>query len=534
VLSGAGDGIFWVALLVTLSDQPRFGWLLVLAVLARLAPRALLSIPAGTLIDRTRIRPLLVAVDVSRGVLMVVLAVLTSVGLPAWALLAFVLASYVIGVPTRPGLMVALLCISDESRLASANASLSTLRQVMTFVGPLLGVAVAAWSTSSAFAINGVSFLISAALIASVRGLDRPSIGVADAWATSGAPSRRRWLVASFVEGLAPIRNVSGLSGLVGLISAMYFVRGMEMVVHILVVRDLLDAEPDAIGYLAGAIGLGAVLAMPVAARVAKSTFPNRPLLAAVVLTSVPTAALASISSLVGAAGILVLVGAGMVVFEVISVVTIQRTVAESELGRVFGAVNSASNTGKLAGAIAAPALAALLGTATTLVATAAMLVVVTTLVAPSLSRIARDASARGRALEPITEVLASLGLLDGAQRATLERLAAAVTACDVRAGTFLIREGDEPDDLYVARSGVFVVSVAGRAVNELGVDEWFGEIGLIKRIPRTASVMAKSDASVWRIPGRTFTNALEESGAAPSALVQGIADRLAMNRELV
>ena len=49
VVSGAGDGVFWVALVVYLSQQPQFGLWLTLAVIARLAPRALLSLPAGSL-----------------------------------------------------------------------------------------------------------------------------------------------------------------------------------------------------------------------------------------------------------------------------------------------------------------------------------------------------------------------------------------------------------------------------------------------------------------------------------------------------
>jgi len=52
VISGAGDGIFWVALAMLLADQPRFGVWLTIAVVACLAPRALLILAAGSLVDR--------------------------------------------------------------------------------------------------------------------------------------------------------------------------------------------------------------------------------------------------------------------------------------------------------------------------------------------------------------------------------------------------------------------------------------------------------------------------------------------------
>ena len=49
-----------------LADEPRFGLLLLLAVLARLGPRAILGIAAGSLIDRSPLRRLLVSIDVLR------------------------------------------------------------------------------------------------------------------------------------------------------------------------------------------------------------------------------------------------------------------------------------------------------------------------------------------------------------------------------------------------------------------------------------------------------------------------------------
>ena len=44
-LTGLGDGVFWVGLLVAISGSPSFNTLLIAAVVVRLAPRALLSIP---------------------------------------------------------------------------------------------------------------------------------------------------------------------------------------------------------------------------------------------------------------------------------------------------------------------------------------------------------------------------------------------------------------------------------------------------------------------------------------------------------
>ncbi len=104
VLSGAGDGIFWVALIASLADEPHFGLLLGFLVLARLGPRAFFSVRAGSVLDRSDVRSVLIGVDLIRAVMMFALAVLVGVGGTPLLMLAVVFVSYVVGVPTRPGL----------------------------------------------------------------------------------------------------------------------------------------------------------------------------------------------------------------------------------------------------------------------------------------------------------------------------------------------------------------------------------------------------------------------------------------------
>jgi CRP-like cAMP-binding protein len=97
-----------------------------------------------------------------------------------------------------------------------------------------------------------------------------------------------------------------------------------------------------------------------------------------------------------------------------------------------------------------------------------------------------------------------------------------------------VIREGDEPDDFFAIRSGGFEVhsigEVAGppRLVNTMGPGDWFGEIGLIEKIPRTATVTTTDAAVVWRIAGDEFLGALELAPAFPGPLNSGITQRLA------
>lgn len=520
VLTGSGDGIVWVAVVVALADEPRFGLLLGLGVVARLGPRAVLSIPAGALIDRGDLRRLLVLSSAARAVLMGALsfAVAGSAG-PA-TILGLLLFSNIAGVAMRPGLAAAVPPVAGERHLAIANARLSTLKQVFAFVGPLMGVGLVAWSAELATAITGVTYLAAAVVLAGVSGLPRRSPTFVDSLRVEPVGQRR-------LDPGWRVRSVEGLTKLVALIGAMYFVRGSEMVLLVLVVRDLLDEDPSVIGWLSGAVGIGAVVAIPLASRRADGGLRSTVWLS-IALTAAPTAALVFISQTWVACLVLVFVGIGMVVFEVASVVAVQRVIDLSHLGRAFGAVNMSANVGRLTGALAAPALVAVLGLRGSLLVVSGVLVVVGLVVSGALDVLGTRAEWCRQSLEPMVHVLHELALFEGAPPAALERVARQLSEEQVPPGTVVIAEGDEADDLYVIRSGHFEVTVDGNAVNEMDAGDWFGEIGLIDRVPRTATVTAATGAVVWRIPGRVFLDVLEETGAAPTALLGGIADRLA------
>ncbi len=528
-ISGAGDGVFYVALMVFLADQPRFGLWITLAVIARLAPRALLSLPAGSLVDRSNKRRLIVASELLRSALMVGLAALAALGAGAVPVLVGVALSYTVGAPTRPALSAVVPKLAGERHLAVANAVLSTIRQVMTFIGPLVGVFVAMWSPSVGFAVNGATFAISGLLLAAVSNM--PTSPSARSRPVETRKRRGLGVSNSFVDGFGAVRVQRELPPLVALIGVMYFVRGTEMVMLVYVVRDLLDAEVSDVGLLSGAIGLGAVLAMPIAARAANSHSPVRPVVAALVVTAIPIAALAFLTDLVWASAVLIGVGVGMVVFEVVIVVMVQRVAPDATLGRVFGAINGASNSGKLLGALAAPALIAITDVETALVIIGSVVLVAAALSVKPLLVIGRFAAARQRDLEPMVRTLAALAIFEGASEASLERLAAEVQPVEIAAGEVVLREGDAADDLYIAIAGVLSVSVAGDEVGSLEANDWFGEIGLFDRRPRTATVTAVEACTLWRIDGEMFLAVLEAVGAAPSALLDGIADRLATHR---
>ena len=236
-------------------------------------------------------------------------------------LLVLVAVGYTIAAPYRPALTSALPLVAGEDGLASANAHVSTVRQVMTFVGPLVGaVLVAAWSPTAAFVVDAASFLVAAVLLASIPALsDRFETG-----ATNLAEQRHQWR-RDLTTGWSDIRAATGLSVVTMLVFAMYVARGAELVLFILVAEEQLGLGTAGIGLLTGAVGLGAIAAVPAATRLAKTDHTTAAMTVSLATTAVPLAALAAIQSTPAACLVLTVLGAGLVVFEVLSVVMLQR-----------------------------------------------------------------------------------------------------------------------------------------------------------------------------------------------------------------
>ena len=139
----------------------------------------------------------------------------------------------------------------------------------------------------------------------------------------------------------------------------------------------------------------------------------------------------------------------------------------------------------------------------------------------------ARLSDACRLALEPTVDILARVQLFDGVSRLALERLAGTLQVLKVSRGDIIIQQGDAPDDLYVVRSGDLTVAKNGEPVATLGADDWFGEIGLLRQVPRTATVRAAGNAELWRIRGADFLSAVNESALPATALLEGISTRL-------
>jgi len=107
-----------------------------------------------------------------------------------------------------------------------------------------------------------------------------------------------------------------------------------------------------------------------------------------------------------------------------------------------------------------------------------------------------------------------------------IEGLAAALTPADVPAGTVLMKQGDPGDAYFVIAAGLFDVTQGGRFLRTCGRGEGAGEIALLRAIPRTATVTARTDATVYRLGREPFLTAVL-GHAATQRQAEGRADAL-------
>jgi hypothetical protein len=139
----------------------------------------------------------------------------------------------------------------------------------------------------------------------------------------------------------------------------------------------------------------------------------------------------------------------------------------------------------------------------------------------PALLGADRTSAAEAERLRPRVRLLSELELLAGADRRTLERLAAAAQEVVMPAGTVIIRQGDEADALWILASGELSVQTSGDGTGPhdlppVTAPGYVGELGLLHRIPRTATVRTAQRSRCCGSRARTSCPRLRPACPAP------------------
>jgi len=188
-----------------------------------------------------------------------------------------------------------------------------------------------------------------------------------------------------------------------------------------------------------------------------------------------------------------------------------QRAVPEEVLGRVFGALESLLVAGLAAGALITPFVIDAIGIRASLITFGAVLPVVTLLTWARL----RSIDTRARVPTERIELLTANPIFAPLPPASIEHMAAKLQELKVEAGDVVFSEGDHGDLFYVIESGRVRVLSDGEELNDLWPGEAFGEIALLRDVPRTATVEAREDTTLLALDRDEFIASV--TGHAPS-----------------
>ncbi len=504
-----GTFAYFVALGVYAFAHGGTGAVALVSVL-QMIPAGVLAPFLATLADRLPRRLVMVVSDLVRAALMAAAAGVIATGGPAWIVYALVTATSIAGTAFSPAKAALLpLLARTPAELSAANAASTTIVGAGGFIGPALGgFLLAATNAEVVFAVNALSFLWSAALVLSLR-VERQEPEPAEERHDEASGEAG---VRALTAGLRVIARSRDLTLLVALFTAQTLVAGALEVLVVVTALKLLHGGPTEVGAFDAAIGVGGLLGSFVALALATR---NR-LAADFGLGLALFGAMAAIGvapHLVTGLIALGVLGIGNSLVDIAALTILQRTVPNDVLGRVLGLLDGLLLGSIGVGALAIPLLVSAFGVRASLIAVGAFPVVLVALTWPRLRRL--DATARAPEL---VALLRGVEILAPLPPVRLERLAASLVPVRLPAGATVIREGEEGDRFYVVGEGE--VEIQGRT---FGPGSSFGEIALLRDVPRTATVTAATDVLLHALERDDFLAAVtahEPSTAAADAVI--------------
>ncbi|MGH3072774.1 MAG: cyclic nucleotide-binding domain-containing protein [Gaiellaceae bacterium] len=125
-------------------------------------------------------------------------------------------------------------------------------------------------------------------------------------------------------------------------------------------------------------------------------------------------------------------------------------------------------------------------------------------------------------------DLIKGVPLFSSASKQELAEIASIADEIDLPEGRVLIREGDSGREFFVLINGSAEVERGGKKVATIGPGDFFGEIALITKTPRNATITTTSSVRALVITDRAFRQLLDHSPQIAIGVLTALADRLA------
>ncbi|HUP32065.1 MAG TPA: MFS transporter [Gaiellaceae bacterium] len=489
-----------------------------LVFLLRLIPAALVSPFAGLLADRYPRQRVLIATEVTRLVLVGSCAAGVYADAPAAVVYALAIAATIAVTPYRSAHAALTPSLTrSPSELTAANAVASGVESLAVFVGPALsGLVLAITETGAAFLVT-IALLVVSTFFLSLMRLERP-----DRPRSEIEPAT---LLSEAFAGFRAIRGEPTLRVMLVLLTAQTAVAGLVQVFIVVTAIELLDLGPGGVGFLNSSMGVGALLGAVAALALTGVHRLGLPFMIGNLMWGLPLVVAGLWPEAAVAILVFGLIGLGNSIADVAGLTMIQRSVADDVLARVFGVIQMLWFAAIGIGAAIAPLLIVWLDVETALIATGTAMMAIVALFWPAVARI--DAAATPPRDEEL-RILTGIPIFSPLPGGSLEHLASRLVPLRLDPGTVIVREGDAGDRFYIVAEGEIDVSQDGEPLSALAAGDYFGEISLLRDVPRTATVVARTHVVLYALDRDDFLAAVTGHPQSADAAEAVVASRLA------
>lgn len=464
--------------------------------LVQMLPSMLFSPVTGVLGDRLRRELVVIGTDVVRALTMALAALAAALEAPVatvYALAAVLAIGSAAFYPAQSALVP--LLASSVGDVTAACVAASLIRNMAGLLAPALAGAV--------LLVAGVPVLFGLAAAAFTFGA-LMLLGISRTDAVRRAPP----MVGAFQELASGFRAAArdrGITLVLGLFAAHGVARGSVGVLLVVVPLELLETGEAGVGFLNAAVGVGGLAGAAATA----GLVGRRTLAGPMALGLASTAAALLLAGILRPAAVavtcLVAVGAGFAVVSVVGSTLLVRSTRDDVLARVLSVLGTVRSASMAAGAVLAPILVAVGGPRLALAATGTLLLVT---VAAARQGV-RALDARSQVPEDELRLLQASPVFAPILPLALERLAARLEPLVVPAGAEVVRQGDPGDYVYLIAEGGFEVESRGQPVSHLGPRGLFGEMALLGKAPRNATVRAVEESRIYRLDQDEFLAAV-------------------------
>jgi MFS family permease len=513
----ASEAAVWIAVLVYAFDHGGATEAGVIAV-AQLVPAAIFGPLLAVLADRDSPARVLHFGYLAQAAVMAGAAAVLLAGGARFLVYAFAILAATAVTTTRPSQTALVPSLARRpEELTAANAVSGWSDSMAMLAGPALaGVLLALGNPGWVFAVMAAATLGSALLVAPLHTRAAPD--------EDSDPQPRPGFVADLLDGLRVLRRERTTRTLVLLLGIQFAALGALDVVVVVVAFSVLGLGQGGAGYLNAVFGLGAVLAIFVTATFVGKRHLIPWLIGAALVWGGAFLVLGLEPSVAAATVLLIAAGLGFMVFDVTGRTLLQRSAPPGTLSRIFGVVEGVSMLGGAIGSLLVPVLVSALGEKAAVIGTGAVLPIAVLLCGRTLAGV--DASAT----VPVVEIalLRSVRFLQALPALELEALARSLVRVEAEPGDVLIREGDVGDRFYVIADGEVDARQGDASFGRLRRGDGFGEIALLRDVPRTATCTAVGPVCLYTLDRETFLTAVAGHGRSLDAAGRLVDRRLA------